>query len=198
MKKIITLSILTLMLTTLKAQEKVAPKEDQINSALLAAPEERRENATVLGYNEKGEVIVLKKGSNELICLADYPFDKSFSVACYHKDLDPFMARGRVLKKEGKTHQEKFEIREKEAKAGTLKMPDHAATLYLLYGKEATYDAKTKTVVNGVYRWVVYIPWATPESTGLPTYPMVPGGPWIMNPGTHKAHIMVTPPAVKK
>jgi hypothetical protein len=22
---------------------------------------------------------------------------------------------------------------------------------------------------------------------------MVPGGPWIMNPGTHKAHIMVSP-----
>lgn len=196
MKKTISLTILFFILGNINAQENVASKEDQINSALQAAPEEKRENATVFGYNEKGEVIVLKKGINELICLADYPFDKSFSVACYHKDLDVFMARGRALKKEGKTHQEKFDIREKEAKAGTLKMPDHPTTLYLLYGKEAKYDPKTKTVVNGVYRWVVYIPWATPESTGLPTYPMVPGGPWIMNPGTHKAHIMITPPKV--
>lgn len=186
------------MTININAQNKVASTEDQINSALQAAPKEKRADATVIGFNEKGDEVVLKEGSNELICLADYPFDKSFSVACYHKDLNPFMARGRVLKKEGKTPQEKFDIREKEVKAGTLKMPDHPATLYLLYGKEAHYDAKTKTVVNGVYRWVVYIAWATPESTGLPTYPMVPGGPWIMNPGTHKAHIMVTPPVIEK
>ena len=196
MKKLLALSIIALFSLNINAQDKAPAKEDQINSALQAAPKEKRDEATVLGFDDKGNVVVLKKGTNELICLADYPFDKSFSVACYHKDLDAFMARGRALKKEGKTHQEKFDIREKEVKAGTLKMPKNPTTLYLLYGKDAHYDAKTKTVVNGVYRWVVYIPWATPETTGLPTYPMVPGGPWIMNPGTHKAHIMITPPKV--
>jgi hypothetical protein len=193
MKKILTIITAAFFIINVNAQDKVPSNEDQINSALQAAPKEKRAEATVLGFNDKGDVIVLKKGSNELICLADYPFDKSFSVACYHKDLDPFMARGRALKKEGKTPQEKFEIREKEAKDGSLKMPKQPTTLYLLYGNKAQYDPKTKTVLNGTYRWVVYIPWATPESSGLPTYPMVPGGPWIMNPGTHKAHIMVSP-----
>ena len=75
----------------------VAPPADQIASAVLAAPKERRAAATVLGYNAKGEVITLRKGTNDLICLADDPADKSFSVACYHKDLEPFMARGREL-----------------------------------------------------------------------------------------------------
>jgi hypothetical protein len=43
-------------------------------------------------------------------------------------------------------------------------------------------------------RYVIYIPFATPESTGIPLKPLTPGGPWIMNPGTHRAHIMINPP----
>src|SRR5581483_8108830 len=79
----------------------VAPPADQIASAILAAPKERRAAATVLGYNEKGEVTTLRKGSNDLICLATDPKEKQFSVACYHKDLEPFMARGRELATQG-------------------------------------------------------------------------------------------------
>jgi hypothetical protein len=193
MKKIISLSILLLMVFNISAQINTLSKEDQINAAIQAAPKEKRDGASVLGFNVKGELIELRKGTNEFICLADDPSDKSFSVACYHKDLEPFMARGRALKKEGKTRQEKFDIREKEVKSGKLKMPKQPTTLYILFGKDAQYDTKTKSVLNGFYRWVVYTPWATAESTGLPTYPMVPGGPWIMNPGTHKAHIMISP-----
>jgi hypothetical protein len=48
----------------------------------------------VLGYNEKGDVVTLRQGSNDLICLAHDPAVKVFSVARYHKDLEPFMARG--------------------------------------------------------------------------------------------------------
>src|SRR5262245_5317355 len=75
----------------------VAPQEEQIASAILAAPKERRAAATVLGYNEKGDVVTLRKGTNDMICLADDPAAKGISVACYHKDLEPFMARGREL-----------------------------------------------------------------------------------------------------
>ncbi|MFT5773641.1 MAG: hypothetical protein ACI9ZX_003050 [Algoriphagus sp.] len=40
----------------------------------------------------------------------------------------------------------------------------------------------------------MYIPWATSESTGLPLKAYGPGMPWIMDPGTHRAHIMISPP----
>ena len=40
--------------------------------------------------------------------------------------------------------------------------------------------------------YVVYIPFATAESTGLSATP-APGTPWIMFPGTPKAHIMFVP-----
>jgi hypothetical protein len=32
------------------------------------------------------------------------------------------------------------------------------------------------------------MPWATSESTGLPEIPMASNHPWIMEPGTHRAH----------
>src|SRR5439155_17860669 len=54
----------------------VASPADQIASAIQAAPKERRADATVLGYNAKGEVVTLRKGSNEMICLAYNPADK--------------------------------------------------------------------------------------------------------------------------
>ncbi|MEM1136367.1 MAG: hypothetical protein AAGI07_11060 [Bacteroidota bacterium] len=172
----------------------IPDKTAQIKGAILAAPEENRANATVLGYNEKGEVVTLKEGSNELICLADDPAKNGFSVACYHKDLETFMARGRALKAAGKNAQAVFDIREEEVKAGKLKMPEEPTTLHVLNGDEGCFDAETGKAEGTRLRYVVYIPWATSASTGLPERPIVPGGPWIMDPGTHRAHIMITPP----
>ena len=65
----------------------------QIKTAILAAPEAERAGATVLGYDASGAVVTLRKGSNNFVCLADNPAQKGFSVACYHKDLEPFMGK---------------------------------------------------------------------------------------------------------
>ncbi|MEZ4771724.1 MAG: hypothetical protein R3D00_00995 [Bacteroidia bacterium] len=197
--KITTLSIALVIFTciSLKGQD-IPSKEYQIASAVMAAPEEERSGATVLGFNAEGKLVTLREGTNTFICLADDPTRPGFSVSAYHKDLEPFMARGRELKDAGKTNQEVFDIREAEAKAGTLKMPDHPTTLHVLSGKEGQYNADTGEVTGATLRYVVYIPWATSESTGLPLKPIVPGGPWIMDPGTHRAHIMISPPADKQ
>jgi len=171
----------------------VPASEVQIKTALLAAPADKRAEAMVYGYNEKGVFVVLKKGSNELICLADDPNQKGFSVSCYHKDLEPFMARGRELKAQGKTFQEIFDIREAEAKSGKLTMPKQASNLQVYSASSENYNSATGEVTKGSFRYVVYIPWATAASTGLPTKPEAPGMPWIMDPGTHRAHIMINP-----
>ena len=176
------------------AQEAVPDRQNQIAAAVMAAPEEGRANATVYGYDRNGEYVELRSGTNNLICVSDDPARPGFQSVCYHKDLLPFMNRGRELQKEGRTSQEIFDIREQEAKSGTLKMPEQATTLHLLEGKEGLFDEATGQVKNANYRYVVYIPWATAESTGLPLKPLVAGGPWIMDPGTHRAHIMITPP----
>ena len=169
-------------------------KEEQIKYAVLAAPKDKQAGATVLGFDADNNIVTLREGDNEIICLADNPKQDGFSVAAYHKDLEPFMQRGRELRGEGLGFQEVFDMREKEAKAGKLKMPDHAATLHVLSGKEANYNEETGMMDGAAIRWVVYIPWSTPETSGLPTSPPSPGAPWIMFPGTHAAHIMITPP----
>lgn len=176
------------------AQDNIPDKENQIAAAVMAAPEDQRAGAMVYGYDRKGDLAVLREGTNNMICLADDPNREGFNVACYHKDLEPFMARGRQLRAEGKGMSEIFEIREAEAKAGTLTMPSQPTTLHLLEGVDGQYDPVSGQVTNANYRYVVYIPWATAESTGLPLQPLVPGAPWIMDPGTHRAHIMITPP----
>ena len=176
------------------AQE-IPNKAEQIGAAVMAAPEDLRAGAAVMGYDANNQLVLLKEGTNNQICLADNPTQNGFQVACYHKDLEPFMARGRVLKAEGKTRDEIFQTRENEAKSGKLKMPEQATTLHVLSGPDGQYNPETNQVTGASYRYVVYIPFATPESTGLPLQPLVPGGPWIMDPGTHKAHIMITPPS---
>jgi hypothetical protein len=165
----------------------------QIQSALLSAPKEKRDSCTVYGYSPDKQFILLRQGTNELICLADNPDEPDFSVACYVKDLEPFMQRGRELRKQGIKDDSLFNEREKEVKAGTLQMPKEPAALYVYSAKDQDYNPVTGEVKNGYLRSVIYIPYATAASTGLSEKEPGHGMPWIMNPGTHGAHIMIDP-----
>ena len=165
----------------------------QIKSALLAAPQEKKDGCTVYGYSADKQLILLRQGTNEMICLADNPDDPGFSVACYVRELEPFMQRGRELRKLGIKDDSLFNEREKEVKAGTLQMPKQPAALYVYSAKNEEFNPATGEVKNGYLRYVIYIPYATATSTGLPEKPSAQGMPWIMNPGTHGAHIMINP-----
>ena len=93
----------------------IPPPAAQIAAAVQAAPEDRRDGAEVLGYDTAGALTVLRKGSNELICLADKPGDEKWSVACYHRSLEPFMKRGRELPAQGVKGEERMKRRWQEA-----------------------------------------------------------------------------------
>ncbi len=183
--------LLFLVSSSLIAQ--VPSAEIQIKTAVLAAPADMREAAMVYGYSDKGDWIVLRKGTNEMVCLADNPKEDGFNVSCYQKDLDPFMARGRELKAAGKSQKDIFDARESEVKSGKLLMPKQPTTLFVYSAAADGYNAQTGEVTKGKFRYVVYVPYATAESTGLPLKPEAPGMPWLMNPGTHRAHIMINP-----
>ncbi len=167
-----------------------SPAAEQIAAAVLAAPADRRAGATVLGYDEKGALVTLRAGTNDQICLADNPKENGFGVACYHKDLEPFMARGRALAAEGVKNADREDVRAKEITAGTLKMAKEPRSLCVISG--TGFDAASGAITEAYTRWVVYTPFATPESTGLSLTP-VPGGPWLMYPGKGTAHIMINP-----
>ncbi len=190
--------VLASLINKSSAQSKIPSAEIQIKLALLAAPEEKRGGAMVYGYDQNGKLIVLRKGTNEMICLADNPKQIGFSAACYHKDLEPFMQRGRDLRAMGMTEDKATQTRNEEAKSGKLKMNTKPAILYVLSAKDEDCDLVNGTIKNGYLRYVIYIPYATSENTGLPTSPSAPGMPWIMFPGTPRAHIMITPPPPAK
>ena len=168
-------------------------KEDQIKAAVLAAPEGARDGAHVYGFDQSGKMITLREGTNNFIVRADDPTKEGFEVVCYPKDVEPYMARGRELKAEGKNFGERHEIREEEMKSGKLSPPKYGSTLQIYYGKEARYNPETNALEGGNYRYVIYTPLATAKTTGLPEKPNEQGHPWVMFPGLYRAHIMITP-----
>lgn len=163
-------------------------KKKRIQNAVEALPKGKRDGALVLGHSDGGPMDTLRKGGNEFICLADDPKKDGFQAACYHRELEAFMRMGRKLDRQGKSRKKKFQARKKAVESGRIDMPDKST----LYVSKGDYD-KNGNVVNRYTRYVIYIPFATAENTGLPEEPLTEGGPWIMDPGTHKAHIMVNP-----
>ena len=181
----------TVLLASALAAAEVPSRETQIAVAVLAAPVELREGAAVLGYTPKGDLVTLREGKNELICLASDPAKSSLSVACYHRELEPYMARGRELLAQKVTGQQRNDVRWKEIAEGKLSLPREPRTLYVLTG--TGFDAASGKVTDSYLRWVIYVPFATTQSTGLSTKPS-DSAPWLMSPGTAGAHIMINPP----
>ena len=165
----------------------------QIAAAVLPAPAEMRDAATVFGYDAKGKLGVVRQGTGTLNCLAPDPAGKEFHVACYNKSMEPFMARGRALRASGVKDPQVDTVRFKEVKEGKIVMPTQPAVLYTLTGPWEGYNAATATPAPKTSPlYVIYIPNATGASLGITEKPAL-GAPWVMYPGTPKAHIMWVP-----
>ena len=173
----------------LAGQSAVLAPDKQVTAATSAAPAELRDGAAVWGYSDAKKLVKLREGRNDMVCLASNPDAKQFHVACYHKALEPFMARGRELRGQGVKDDQVDTVRFKEIKTGKLAMPQTPSALYTLTGPPTSFDPATGKVSGAKWLYVVYIPGATEKSTGITEKP-APGVPWIMYPGTPKAHIM--------
>ena len=192
MRKFFFIPLLFLVFVSNAQETNILPESVQIKTAVLPAPDPDKDGAMVYGYDTTGALIVLREGSNNLVCLADDPNKKGISVSCYSKNLEPFMKRGRELNAEGKSFGEKREIRGMEVAQGKLEMPKEPSMTYIYYGTEEGYNSATGEL-DGQFRYVIYTPFATTASTGLPDKPHAKGMPWLMDPGTFRAHIMVGP-----
>ena len=176
------------------ASAAIPPEREQVAAAVLPLPRQFREGATVLGYGPDGRLTTLRRGAGSFICLAPDPGATAFHVACYHESLEPFMARGRALRASGVKGEQVDTVRFAEVRAGRLRLPTGAAALYSLTGPRGKFDvtAPATWATGARPLFVVYIPNATPESTGMSAVP-AENAPWIMFPGTPKAHIMFVP-----
>ncbi|NNG15379.1 MAG: hypothetical protein HKM89_02780 [Gemmatimonadales bacterium] len=163
------------------------PIAGQIAEAVFALPEADRAGAKVWGWRGDAETMeIIREGTNDFVCLADKPGDQRFSISCYEDRLEPFMARGRELRAEGKGTGEVRRIRRSEIEAGMLALPD-SSRLTSLRGQINPATGRPDSV--SVLR-VVYLPNATAESAGVPA--SAPRGePFLMEAGTYRAHLMM-------
>jgi hypothetical protein len=194
MRRVLSLPLLVLLTlpATACAQHGLTVQQ-QIALAVLPMPKVFQADATVLGYNAKHQLVKIRDGKGVMTCLAPDPKDeKLFHVACYHNSLEPFMARRRALRASGAIENVVDSMSYAEIQSGKLPMPKQAA-LWQMTGPYSAVDIKNATVSSAVMpMYVVYTPYATAASTGLPDQP-VAKGPWLMLPGTPKAHIMFMP-----
>jgi hypothetical protein len=163
-----------------------------IAAAPLAAPAPLREGAEVRAWTEDGQLVVLRPGTNGLVCLGPRPGAEGFMVACYHDSLEPFMARGRALLREGVEGRERDEIRWREIDEGSLAMPA-AAMVYNLGLPSADFDPATVDPATGRRLHALYLRGARAEELGVPARP-TEGLPWLMFDGTPSAHLMISIP----
>jgi hypothetical protein len=175
------------------AAGQVPSAEAQIAAATLPLPEEMRDGAAVIGYDEAAERIELRAGGNGMICVADDPSDERFRSACYPESLHPLIARDQELRGEGLEEEERVKILEEEVEGGRIALPDHPATLHRLAGPAGSYDASGDTVTDEVRRFkMIFTPYRTAEEMGLPAE-RVGNMPWVMDSGELFSHIMVVP-----
>jgi hypothetical protein len=158
-----------------------APAEG-IDKALLAAPRQLREGATVIRWKADFTYETLKKGTNRLVCYdrSGQPGQQPFSVECTSiANLERVAQSMKVETITDKAARQKaFEAAEKE---GTWVKPEFGSVFINLTGPDQA-QARFHTTVA--------VPGATTQSLGLPDNPKQ-GGAWIMNAGTSAAHIMV-------
>ena len=176
-------------LTGLTACAQDVPVEQQLTQAVTPLPEPLQAGAAVMGYRG-GELMSLREGTNSMICLADDPARDGFHAACYHKDLEPFMARGRALRAAGHDRPAVDSARAADIEAGTLAMPDGPRALYSL-SSDDEFDPTTGSVSNTSGLHVIYMPYATEESSGISTA-RARDRPWLMFPGKPWAHVMIS------
>jgi predicted unusual protein kinase regulating ubiquinone biosynthesis (AarF/ABC1/UbiB family) len=162
----------------------------QIAASVQALPKEMQAGATVMGYRTADKLETIRAGKNGMTCLALFAIQKDFHVACYQDSMEPFMARGRELRAQGMKADNVDTVRFAEVASGKIKMP-RLATMYQIFGTAKSWNAATGKISDATTLTVIYVPGATPESTGLSLTP-AKSGPWLMHPGTPKAHIMLS------
>ncbi|MDH3458297.1 MAG: hypothetical protein OER90_15755, partial [Gemmatimonadota bacterium] len=134
------------------------PADRQIAGAVSPLPDSLRPGAAVLGYRQ-GSLVALRQGTNAMICVADDPAASGFHAACYHRDLEPFMARGRALRAAGNSRPEVDSIRFAEIEGDRLPMPEHPAALYSVF-LQSEFDPATGLPAEARGLYVIYMPYA--------------------------------------
>jgi hypothetical protein len=151
-----------------------------VDVAVLAAPANLRDQATVIKWKPDFTYDTLRKGTNRLVCYnrSGQAGQQPFSIECTSIGNVERVTQNMKLEAMGDKKQAVLDAAEKD---GTRVKPEYGSIFYNLSGPDRERARAHMTVA---------IPGATTQSTGLPDNNKQ-GGAWIMNAGTSTAHIMV-------
>jgi hypothetical protein len=154
-----------------------------VDKALLAAPGNLKNQATVIKWAPDHTYTTLRKGTNSLVCYdrSGFPVQQAFSVECTMLgNLDRVKQNMTVEANAGDRPKAEAQFADLE-KAGTRVKPEFGSVFYHWQGPDQDRARGHMTVA---------VPGATTASMGLPDNGRG-GGVWIMNAGTTTAHLMV-------
>lgn len=153
-----------------------------IDTAVMAAPANLRDGATVIRWKPDFTYETIRTGTNRLVCFdsSSLPGQQPFSSECSSiANLDRITQN---LKFEAEPDRAKRTAAIAQAeKDGTRAKPEFGSIWYSLRGP-------SKEAARG--HMTVAVPGATTQSLGLPDNAKL-GGVWIMDAGTSAAHLMV-------
>jgi len=159
----------------------VSAQDPALEKALLAAPRQMKDAATVIKWKSDFTYDTLRKGTNRLVCYERPvgPGQQPFSVEC--TSIANLERVAQSLKTE--TIADPMERRaafEAMEKAGKWTKPEYGSVFYNLTGMD---QATARSHVT------IAVPGATKQTIGLPEDGNQ-GGVWIMNAGSSAAHLM--------
>jgi hypothetical protein len=164
------------------AQPAAEATDPAFEKALLPAPRNLREGATIVKWKPDFTYDVLRKGTNRLVCYdrSGDPGEQPFAVQCTSiANLDRVAQNFKIEAiADAAARRAAFEEAEKN---GTRVKPEFGSVWYSMNGKD---QASARIHVT------VAVPGATAASLGLPDNNKQ-GGVWIMNAGTTTAHLMI-------
>lgn len=158
-----------------------AQSTEELEKALLPAPRNLKDGATVIKWKSDFTYDTLRKGTNRLVCYdrSGQPGQQPFAVEC--TSIANLARVAESLKMEAipdkKESQAAFEAAEK---AGKWTKPEFGSLWLHMSGAS---QAQARTHVT------IAVPGATTQSLGFPDNGRE-GGVWIMNAGTTAAHLM--------
>jgi hypothetical protein len=153
-----------------------------VDSALLAAPANLKDQATVVKWKPDFTYSTLRKGTNRLVCYdrSGFPGQQAFSIECTSiANLDR-VAQNMKFEAAGDRAKTQAMIDAAE-KDGTRVKPEFGSVWYHVLGADKDHTHNHLTIA---------VPGATSQSLGLPDNGKQ-GGVWIMNAGTTTAHLMI-------
>jgi Ni/Co efflux regulator RcnB len=154
-----------------------------IERAVLAAPGNARANATVVKWAADGSRVVLRQGTNGVVCWdqSSWPGQRPFNVRCTSEANLPRVEQNREFFYKAGNAEGAEQLIQAAEKNGTRVAPEFGSAYYSLAGNDR---ASARSHVR------ISVPFATTETLKLPSKP-AGASAWIMNGGTSAAHIMV-------